>query len=39
VSWVELDHDVEMQEAQPVIADADFTARLRALEDSLGPIA
>jgi hypothetical protein len=36
VSWVKLDHDVDVRGATPVIADDAFTARVRALEHSLG---
>jgi hypothetical protein len=38
VSWVKLDEDVDVVGAQPVIDDATFATRIRALEDSLGTI-
>ena len=37
VSWVKLDEDVDISGAQPVVADASFASRLRALEQVLGP--
>jgi hypothetical protein len=37
VSWVKLDEDVDVSGAEPVLDDASFASRLRALESSLGP--
>ena len=37
VSWVKLDEDVDIAGAQPVVDDAFFASRLRALEQVLGP--
>jgi hypothetical protein len=37
VSWVKLDEDVDVNGAEPVLDDASFTSRLRALESSLDP--
>ena len=36
VSWVKLDHDVNVSGATPVIAEDAFAARIRALEHALG---
>ncbi len=37
VSWVKLDEDVDVSGAEPVLDDASFASRLRALEGSLEP--
>jgi hypothetical protein len=39
VSWVKLDEDVDVSGAEPILDDASFASRLRALESSLGPAA
>jgi hypothetical protein len=36
VSWVELEEDVDLDGAIPVVADSEFQGRLRALADALG---
>jgi hypothetical protein len=36
VSWVELDADVEVGDARPVIDDAQLAGRLAVLRDALG---
>lgn len=38
-SWVELDHDVPVENARPVLSDADFAARLDAFRAALGDAA
>lgn len=37
VSWVKLDEDVDVSGAEPVLDDASFASRMRALESSLEP--
>lgn len=37
VSWVELDDGIDIDEATPVVGDAEFSSRIEAIERSLGP--
>ena len=35
-SWIEVDHEIDVSEAIPVLSDGEFTVKLRELEEALG---